>query len=157
MKKALFWFHRQIATSLMILLVTPLMAPASAQEAPATFPRHAAMVATNSQQPAGGAVQVASLPDSPSPVPAQAPPVSQGTASQTSPQQQTAPSQPLGTAAAPAEPASGVAASRPAGAAIAPAKQKRSRTLAIRVGLLVGAAVAIGTVVALSSASPSRP
>jgi hypothetical protein len=63
----------------------------------------------------------------------------------------------MGTAAAPSEPASGIAASRPAGAAIAPAKQKRSRSFVIKVGLLVGAAVAVGTVVALSSASPSRP
>ncbi len=63
----------------------------------------------------------------------------------------------MGTAVAPAQPAGGVAATRPAGAAIAPAKQKRSHTLLIRVSLLVGAAVAIGTVVGLSSASPSRP
>jgi hypothetical protein len=156
MKKAFLWFHRQIAIGLMILLVTPLVLPASAQEAPATGPGPAATPNTNSQQPAEAQRQVAFLPDGPTP-PAQTAPVSQETASQTAPQQQTPPSQPLGTAAAPAEPASGVAASRPAGAAIAPAKQKRSRTLAIRVGLLVGAAVAIGTVVALSSASPSRP
>jgi hypothetical protein len=51
----------------------------------------------------------------------------------------------------------GVAASRPAGAAIAPAKQKRARTLLIKVGIVVGVAVAVGTVVALSNASPSRP
>jgi hypothetical protein len=76
---------------------------------------------------------------------------------QPGPPQQAPPVQPLGTAAAPAEPASGIAASRPAGAAIAPAKQKRARSFAIRVGLIIGAAVAVGTVVALSSASPSRP
>ncbi len=63
----------------------------------------------------------------------------------------------MGTAAAPAEPAGGIAATRPAGAAIAPAKQKRSHTLLIRWSLLIGAAVAIGTVVGLSSASPARP
>lgn len=64
---------------------------------------------------------------------------------------------PVGTAAAPAIEAKGVAASRPAGAAIAPAKQRRVRTLAIRIGLLVGAAVAVGTITALSMGSSSRP
>lgn len=81
--------------------------------------------------------------------------------SQTAPQQQPAPQQPsnepLGTAAAPYEKTTGVAASRPAGAAIAPAKQKRSRSFVIKVSLLVGAAIAVGTVVGLSKGSPSRP
>jgi hypothetical protein len=40
---------------------------------------------------------------------------------------------------------------------MAPAKQRRTRTILIRVGLIAGAAVAIGTVVALSKTSPSRP
>ncbi|MGA8907117.1 MAG: hypothetical protein WB524_05850, partial [Acidobacteriaceae bacterium] len=107
------------------------------------------------------AAEVASLPDSPSPTapqtaPQENPPQS-APQQQTAPQQQPAPNQPMGTAAAPSQPASGIAASRPAGAAIAPAKQKRSRTFAIRVALIVGAAVAVGTVVGLSEASPSRP
>jgi hypothetical protein len=51
----------------------------------------------------------------------------------------------------------GVAASRPAGAVIAPGKQRRARSILIRVGVIVGAAVAVGTVVGLSHASPSRP
>jgi hypothetical protein len=156
MKNARMWFHRQTAIGLVVLLATPLGVAASAQEVPAT-PPPAASSPQELHQGARTSEQVASLPDSPNPVVAQMAPNPQEAASQTSSQQQTAPSQPLGTAAAPAEPASGIAASRPAGAAIAPAKQKRSRTLAIRVGLLIGAAVAIGTVVALSSASPSRP
>jgi hypothetical protein len=157
MKNALLWIQRQIVFALVILLAIPLGVVASAQEAPANVPRPISSppVASLSQQPTEAPTQVASLPDSPNPVFTQTAPAE--AASQTTAQQQTTPSQPLGTAAAPAEPANGVAASRPAGAAIAPAKQKRSRTLAIRVGLLVGAAVAIGTVVALSSASPSRP
>lgn len=65
--------------------------------------------------------------------------------------------EPVGTAAAPPVKTTGVAASRPAGAAIAPGKQRRARSLLIKVGALVGAGVAIGTVVALSSGSPSRP
>jgi hypothetical protein len=40
---------------------------------------------------------------------------------------------------------------------MAPAKQRRIRIILIRVGLIVGAAAAIGTVVALSKTSPSRP
>jgi hypothetical protein len=64
---------------------------------------------------------------------------------------------PVGTAVAPYEKPIGIAASRPAGAVIAPAKQRRARSFAIRVAIVVGAAVAVGTVVALSRASPSRP
>ena len=72
-------------------------------------------------------------------------------------QQQNNATKPVGTAAAPYEKTTGVAASRPAGAVIAPAKQRRARSILIRVGVIVGAAVAVGTVVALSRASPSRP
>jgi hypothetical protein len=64
---------------------------------------------------------------------------------------------PLGTAAAPAEPVTGVAATRPVGSAIAPAKQRRARVILIRMSIVIGAAVAVGTVVALTRASPSRP
>lgn len=71
--------------------------------------------------------------------------------------QQSGPPAPVGTAAAPYEKGIGVAASRPAGAVIAPAKQKRTRSFVIKVGVLIGAAVAVGTVVALSNASPSKP
>lgn len=64
---------------------------------------------------------------------------------------------PVGTAAAPIVRGDGVPVSRPAGAAIAAGKQHRKRTLAIRVGLIVGAAVAVGAVTAASLSSPSRP
>ena len=66
-------------------------------------------------------------------------------------------SRPVGTAAAPEVKPTGVAASRPAGAVIAPAKQRRMRTIVIRVGIIVAAGVAIGTVAALSRSSPARP
>jgi hypothetical protein len=72
-------------------------------------------------------------------------------------QQQNEPAKPVGTAAAPYEKTTGVAASRPAGAVIAPAKQRRVRTFLIRMGVVIGAAAAVGTVAALSHASPSRP
>ena len=65
--------------------------------------------------------------------------------------------QPQGAAAARAQPTTGTAASQPAGAALAPAEQKRSRSFLIRLGILAGASIAVGTVVALSSASPNKP
>lgn len=64
---------------------------------------------------------------------------------------------PVGTAVAETPAAVGVAASNPAGAAIAPPKQRRVRTILIKVGAIVGAGVAIGTVAALATASPSTP
>jgi len=67
------------------------------------------------------------------------------------------PQPPVGTAAAGALRVSGVAASQPAGVAIAPAKQRRVRTIVIRVSAMVGAGVAVGSVVALTRATPSRP
>lgn len=70
---------------------------------------------------------------------------------------QSSSSQPVGTAAAPLIKPVGVAASRPAGAAIAPAKQRRIRVLAIRWGLILGGAIALGTVAAATMGSPRRP
>ena len=67
------------------------------------------------------------------------------------------PHEAVGTAAAESVVVTGVAASRPAGAAVAPAKQRRVRTLLIKVGALVGVGVAVGTTMALSQGSPSRP
>lgn len=64
---------------------------------------------------------------------------------------------PTGVAAAESEKTSGVAASSPAGTAIAPAKQKHGRALFLKVGAVLGAGVAVGTAMALSHASPSRP
>ena len=95
-------------------------------------------------------------PDSPAPVKSQTSDQMQPLGSPESSVQQNG-TEPVGTAAAPYEKPLGVAASRPAGAVMAPAKQRRTRTILIRVGLIAGAAVAIGTVVALSKTSPSRP
>ncbi len=92
------------------------------------------------------------LPENPTPVNAQ----SLGQ-SGTSSSQQDGSQKPVGTAAAPYERTMGVAASRPAGAAIAPAKQRRVRTIFISVGVIAGAAIAVGSVAALSHGSPSRP
>ncbi len=73
-------------------------------------------------------------------------------------QSQTQPAQkPVGTAAAEPVHASGIAASQPAGVAVAPVKQRRVRTIVIRVGAILGAGVAVGSVVALTAATSSRP
>lgn len=77
------------------------------------------------------------------------------TASNAAAQQST--TKPVGTAAAPPESTVGITASRPAGAVIAPAKQRRARAILVRVGLIVGAGVALGTVLALTHATPSQP
>jgi len=77
--------------------------------------------------------------------------------SQTVQPPQTALQKPVGTAAAETSKVSGVAASQPAGVAIAPAKQRRLRLIVIRVGAILGAGAAVGTVVALTQATPSKP
>jgi hypothetical protein len=64
---------------------------------------------------------------------------------------------PVGTAAAEAPKVSGITAAQPAGAAIAPAKQRRVRTMVLKVGAILAAGAAVGTVVALTAATPSKP
>ncbi len=64
--------------------------------------------------------------------------------------------EPNGTAVAPKIETSGGAASKPAGVALAPPKQRRVRSLIIKLGVLAGAGIAIGTVAGLSAASPSH-
>jgi hypothetical protein len=64
--------------------------------------------------------------------------------------------EPNGTAVAPQVATSGGAASKPAGVALAPPKQRRVRSLVIKLGILAGAGIAIGTVAGLSAASPSH-
>ena len=79
---------------------------------------------------------------------------------ETQPQAQTSPpstQKPVGAAAAEPPNVSGVAASQPAGMAIAPAKQRRARSLVLRVGAIAGVGVAVGTVYALSRSTSSKP
>ena len=64
---------------------------------------------------------------------------------------------PVGTAAAEAPKVSGITAAQPAGVAIAPAKQRRVRTIVLKVGAIVGAGAALGTVIALTAATPPKP
>jgi hypothetical protein len=110
-----------------------------------------------SSQPSGDV-----LPDSPGAVQSPAPVSRQQTfvaeqQPQPRPQPQSPPQPPVGTAAAESIPIVGVAASRPAGAAVAPAKQRRVRSILIKVGAVVGVGAAVGATVALSQGSPSRP
>lgn len=153
------WLQRQVAKSLAVLLLVPLAQASTAPRLPHEGSGQAAAQAQQQQQPAansGSSTTEPALPSEP-----QNHSLQQGSSQATSPQaapaQQTNAQEPVGTAAAPSEKPVGAAVSRPAGAAIAPAKQKRRRTFLIRVGLVVGAAIAVGTVVALSKASRSRP
>jgi|HubBroStandDraft_2_1064218.scaffolds.fasta_scaffold696235_1 hypothetical protein len=138
-----------LAAFLALLLVMP-----AAQAAPQPQQPDAPPSLAQSSQPVPQ--QDPAIPDSP--LPQEAPQRAQEDAPPSSPEpgQNGAPS-PVGTAAAPSEEPVGVVASRPAGAAIAPAKQRRARTILISVALVVGAGIAVGTVVALSHASPSQP
>jgi hypothetical protein len=161
--------RRQIAAGLVIALAMPLAegAAASPRKAASVPQPNAASLQNQSKdsdsQADNPAAAVTRLDDTypDSPEPRRLPPANQsgqsGTSQSGSEKPQNTTTKPVGTAAAPYEKTTGVAASRPAGAVIAPAKQRRARSILIRVSVVVGAAVAIGTVVALSRASPSRP
>jgi hypothetical protein len=107
----------------------------------------------------------ANYPDAPVAQNSQSPPASQGGQSsstqgsntQAPTDDQNKDTRPLGTAAAPYTRPSGVTGSRPAGAVIAPGKQHRAHVILISVALVAGAAIAVGTVAALSHGTPSRP
>ncbi len=167
--------QRETACALVFLLATPLAGAAAIKPASAPLPENIlpAMSQNTSQQtptqqspaqqttpsPQTGASQaplpqpaIVTNPPAQTNAPQGASPAGQTQAAE--PQHTVSP--PVGTAAAPVVPANGVPASRPAGAAIAPAKQNRKHSFAIRVGLLVGAAVAIGAVTAATLSSPGR-
>lgn len=68
------------------------------------------------------------------------------------------PSEPVGAATAESVPTTGGAAAKPAGVAIAPAKQHQTRSLLFKIGAVVAAGAALGTVYALShGTSPTPP
>lgn len=150
-----FLFQKTMAITLAVLLSVPLC-HAQQQTQQQTPPANAPPAQTQTQNSSAPPPKPSPNTTEPGSPDIQAPaPSSQTTTStpQTTPQEQ----QPVGTAAAPYEKPIGSAVSRPAGAAIAPGKQRRRRTFLIKVGLVVGAAVAVGTVVALSKGSPARP
>lgn len=163
MKHSGRWLVRQIAGFLVLLLIVPFEAVASSPQQETNPSGQAATSAQGQNSTSGvntansGASQPESLPDSPGAVS----PGSVGNNWQANGQQpsakEPASQEPAGTAAAKSVETTGVAGSNPAGAAIAPAKQRRTRAFFIKVGAIVGAGVAVGTVMALSSGSPSRP
>jgi hypothetical protein len=65
--------------------------------------------------------------------------------------------EPVGAATAESVPTAGGAAAKPAGVAIAPAKQHQTRSWLIKIGAVVAAGAAAGTVYALSRSTPSTP
>jgi hypothetical protein len=92
------------------------------------------------------------LPDAPTPAP-----TVQQRQDDSAGQAQNPSNVPSGAAGAKAAPAKGAPASRPVGSAIAPAKQRERRSLLIKMGLVAGACVAVGSAIALSKGSPSKP
>jgi len=148
------WFQRQMVNGLVLLLIAPL-----AQAAPAVRQQGESGAVDQGSRQSAPAQQQANAPAQQQSAPTQQQPTNPAQRPNAPEPQQANPNttEPVGTAAAPYESPVGAAVSRPAGAAIAPAKQKRRRSFLIRMGLVVGAAVAVGTVVALSKASPSRP
>jgi len=80
-----------------------------------------------------------------------------GRSAQSSSSEEQKPQRPVGTAAAEAPSVSGITAAEPAGIAMAPAKQHRARAIVIKVGAIVGAGAALGTVLALTEATHSKP
>jgi anti-anti-sigma factor len=163
------WLRRHIAGYLVLLLIAPLAAAATPQQETSSSRQaevSAAPSQTSSQEANSGdrksnygPFQPEALPDSPGTVRSQTPDGNQlSAASRPSPnQQQDVPQEPVGTAAAEFIKTTGVAASKPAGSAIAPAKQRRARSVLIKVAAIAGAGVAVGAVVALAAASPSHP
>lgn len=97
-------------------------------------------LASMEMAPQSGAIQSS---DSRTPAPAQAPTQK--------------PQRPVGTAAAEAPKVSGITAAQPAGVAIAPAKQHRVRKIVLKVGAIAGAGAAVGTVIALTAGTSSKP
>jgi predicted lipid-binding transport protein (Tim44 family) len=132
------WMFLQATGTLLIFVLSSTIEPMFAQQ-----PAPPTASSQNSTQPP---VELPDNPGSTSTAPA--------AATQNNP---SAPAQqPSGTAVAPAVTVSGSAASRPAGVAIAPPKQHQVRSWLIRFGFIAGAGVALGTVAALSAASPGR-
>jgi hypothetical protein len=155
---------RQIAGCLVLSLVAPFASAAafplqnqSSADPAETVASAQAQTSNSSSLPPKADSQPETFPNSPGSVRSQVAENNPPFGGQQSSSKEQQNQEPVGTAAAESVEATGVAASKPAGAAIAPAKQRRTRSLLIKVGAIVGAGVAVGTVAALASASPSRP
>jgi hypothetical protein len=149
------WTTRILSAALIILSCwTPELAAAL----PAQDPNLSNQQSTAQTQTAVGAAKLEDvLPDAPSQQqPNTAVPSGSSSQAPSTDAQQTAPT-PDGTAAARAAKVIGGPASKPAGSAIAPAKQRQTRSLLIKLGVIAGAGLALGTVYALSRSAPNRP
>jgi len=154
---------RMAGTAVLLFAIPSFVSLAAAQQSAslAEPPHETANVSDPADLPDSPGVTLAklqpqnSLPSDPAQQ-SNAPAAAQSQGQQAQPPQQ-APQNPVGTAVAEPTHAAGIAASQPAGVAIAPARQRRVRTIVIRVGAIIGAGVAVGTIVALSAATPSKP
>jgi len=161
------WLVRQIIYCLAVSLVVPLGLAETNQGLAASDTagnNNSTVTRVVGQSGVGTATKadVAPVTTSPESPEAPLPPVASQAPQNSTPQpaqnkQDTQSTAPVGTAAAPYQKQEGISASKPGGAAIAPGKQRRIRSFAIRVGLLVGAGIAIGVVTAATLSSPSRP
>ena len=152
------------AWGMFVLLAVPMLVVGGAAQQVGDHSEFGAQAAASAQlRTVDSVVQI---PDSPGTTLAelQPPPQTQTATPQASapaaaqPQNETQTTQkPVGTAAAEPLHASGIAASQPAGVAVAPQKQKRTRTLVIKVGAIIAAGAAVGAIVALSAGTSSRP
>lgn len=148
--------HRQVDSAQPNAAQSQRVSTAASSEATtAELPDSPGVALTRLQDPAPQ--QSDSTQSSSAPAAAQASTEQNGTEEQQQPQKQQKLQRPVGTAAAAAPGVSGVTAAQPAGVAIAPARQHRVRTIILRTGAILGAGAAIGTVVALTKATPSKP
>jgi len=147
------------------LIVSFATAPLMCAQQPTDSASQAQPAATGNSAPQAQAPAQTAPPDQSTPTTHQPPvelPENPGRTSTTAPntapvqQQPQQKPEPNGTAVAPQIATSGGAASKPAGVALAPPKQRRVRSLLIKLGVLAGAGIAIGTVAGLSAASPSH-
>jgi hypothetical protein len=140
----------------LLCAVTAAVSTAAAQQSSAPQPSPSIIQLPDSP---GATLAKVQTPEAPQTAPGQAPsaPVSIEPQDRPAPQPQPSPQKPVGTAAAESTHAGGIAASQPAGVAVAPAKQRRTRTIVIRTAAIIGAGVAVGSVVALTAATSSKP
>ena len=151
-----------ISFSLAIVLLAPPIAAADDAKGTTASTEQSQAAQTDPAGTTAGtqSASASELPDSPGATQSNNNPQPQPSsppASNSRPPAQPRAQQPVGTAAADLERTTGVAAATPAGNAIAPSKQRRVRLLVLKVGAILGAGVAIGTVAALSNGSPSHP
>ncbi len=97
------------------------------------------------------------LPNAPSSAQTPQPPAPAAPAPPTAQTDQKKNTEPQGTAVAGEARTAGGPASKPAGSAIAPAKQRQTRSLLIKLGLIAAGGAAVGTVYALTRSTSSTP